>query len=47
MSQEKWNQPPTSLARVPTPGQDNNSDAHAGIPGHGAWRREEGFEVAT
>lgn len=50
MSQEKWNGLPTALLPAllppPSPGRDSNSDPHAGIPGHGAWRQEEGFEIA-
>lgn len=50
MSQEKWNRLSTPLLPAPLPppssGSDSNSNPHAGIPGHGAWRQEEGLEIA-
>lgn len=46
----KINGLPTAMLPSPLPphcpDRGSNSDPHAGIPGHGAWRQEEGFEIA-
>lgn len=51
MSQDKWDWLPTALPLAPTPtcppGHNSNSDPHAGISGHSAWRQKESFETAT